>query len=596
MQQENAFSGYEEKCRQRAFRKECLRTLPPGKLEIKARADEYERHVVLPLANEPDDTRMIFKIQAWDEKLKHLQEDPVALLDDIDIMEHANAMGPDPVREDGDDTVGARFTLWNLADAKTTATANEITQRELAAAAAGLDVSQIKTKNKVNAQKVILTDNSLSFHGPYDMHGMYVLARMLRNDEWVTTLRARRCLLDVMEVRMLSIGLGTNVGMRVLDLSSNPIQSEGLALLSSVLRTNTSLTSLTLSDCSLGGTIENLGRANEHFKPVKLRSPESGLAAFIAAVGVNTGLQFMDLRQNLVPEKAWEQLGRALQENRKCKVGSAHFDSFSLKRKILRLQFDDKRLTVPDAFLLAGLFSNNKFLRSIDLSANRLYPEGCARVAKALHLSPTVTELNIAGNHLCANHPHDNTWQKDLCGLKAINEMLQVNTTLTHLELSENHLSGIVHAEDDPDFSGVLALFRVLERENRTLTSLGLSDSELTGALHNPQLAVVEALVATMLHNPTICFWDLRKNGLGGWDDNEPIIRICNSLMVSESMVRIDLSDNRVNNSDGQMLSQAMHSAHVLGGPLQMKLKHNPFIPNTLKSEMKSSFEDGVEF
>ena len=129
-------------------------------------------------------------------------------------------------------------------------------------------------------------------------------------------------------------------------------------------------------------------------------------------------------------------------------------DGWQVKRQSATLALADARLTAADVTLLAGVVKSSATVTALQLSANKMHPVGLCHLAEALARNGSVTALAAADNHLCCHHHHIAEWVADFRGLEALSRTLATgHSTLVSLDLSHNHLSGLVYVENAADYS-----------------------------------------------------------------------------------------------------------------------------------------------
>jgi len=151
---------------------------------------------------------------------------------------------------------------------------------------------------------------------PLGPHGAKLLARCLRTNDTVMTLKLRNCYIRSYGAEMLGQVLLTNDRLTELDLGCNAIRSEGLVRLSEGVRRNTMLAFLDLSRNNIddGGiaTFAETLKENGALREVSLahnRLTFTTISCVAAALKVNHGLEKLDLSSNrLGPDAIWRLL------------------------------------------------------------------------------------------------------------------------------------------------------------------------------------------------------------------------------------------------------------------------------------------------
>jgi Ran GTPase-activating protein (RanGAP) involved in mRNA processing and transport len=334
-----------------------------------------------------------------------------------------------------------------------------------------------------------------------------------------------------------------------LDLSRSTIGSEGAMALGHSLRGNTALTSLNLSEnCGpapspnragprtidpFGTGIASLAEwlnTNRSLTRLNLRRTYMDAASTIAlsrALHTNKGLTSLDLSKNALfgidvdtsqefskgaySAEAVVALQKALQanttlttvkltENGITRDGAALLASVSREKSIslCGIAIDESELSmsfgtygdhaIGHATLLVPELARSTALKRLDLDGGLVGPLGLEVLAEGLQLNTTLTALDLSRANVIGNPLRE---AYNPVGIQALAAAMRDNTTLTELNLSRNRLCGVwdewkrtgpfdetyvVHG----DFTaiGVLALADLL-RWNITLQVLNLSGNGL---------------------------------------------------------------------------------------------------------------------
>ena len=75
-------------------------------------------------------------------------------------------------------------------------------------------------------------------------------------------------------------------------------------------------------------------------------------------------------------------------------------------------------------------------LKKLDISDNQIYPAGAKAMAATLHLSTSLTSINLANNRLCAVGQSAETLlgDYDVTGIEALSKALSESETIEVLE------------------------------------------------------------------------------------------------------------------------------------------------------------------
>ncbi|XP_068699968.1 nucleotide-binding oligomerization domain-containing protein 2-like isoform X2 [Montipora foliosa] len=209
--------------------------------------------------------------------------------------------------------------------------------------------------------------------------------------------------------------LTVNTSITTLKLSDNSIGDANATSLSQALAVNTSLTTLDLSRNSIGA---------------------EGVTSLSQALAVNTSLSALDLSNNFIGYAGATSLSQALAVNT------------SLTTLILSRSF----IGDEGAASLSQALAVNTSLTTLILSRNFIGDEGAASLSQALAVNTSLTTLDLSGNSISAE------------GAASLSQALAVNTSLTTLILSRNFIGD----EGPASLSQALAV-------NTSLTTLYLS-------------------------------------------------------------------------------------------------------------------------
>jgi hypothetical protein len=138
------------------------------------------------------------------------------------------------------------------------------------------------------------------------------------------------------------------------------------------------------------------------------------------------------------------------------KVADLYATFFGKVTNVDELVFQGLEWGDADVVELCEVLPRFTFLRTLDLSQNKIGPEGASALGKALKFNAVMTELELGVNEIGDE------------GAKAIAEALKVNAVLTELGLTSNNIS--------PE--GAVAISEVL-KVNAVLTSVDLRVNDI---------------------------------------------------------------------------------------------------------------------
>ena len=203
--------------------------------------------------------------------------------------------------------------------------------------------------------------------------------------------------------------------------------------------------------------------------------------------------------------------------------------------------------TEDTAQALTTMLQVNKTLTHLNLSNNPKFSDsGAYCVFQGLQHNTTLVHLNLSTTRLVAA---EDTAQ-------ALNKMLRVNKTLTHLDLSNNQkLSD----------SGSYCVFQGLEH-NTTLVHLNLSNARLVATEDTAR-----ALTTMLQVNKTIQHLDLSMNRTFS---DAGVYCLCQGLQHNTSLVYLNLSYTGMTDKGAEYIAQAIQS-NVSLQTLDIDISHN---------------------
>ena len=369
----------------------------------------------------------------------------------------------------------------------------------------------------------------------------------------------------------LCLALRVNTSLTSLDLSNNSIGDEGASSLSDALRVNTSLTSLNLPGNSIGdegaSSLSEALRVNTSLTSLDLSNNSIGVegaSSLSEALRVNTSLTSLNLRYNPIGGEGASSLSEALRVNTSLttlylflnSIGDEGASSLSealrVNTSLTSLDLSNNSIGVEGASSLSEALRVNTSLTSLNLRYNPISGEGASSLSEALRVNTSLTTLYLFLNSIGdegasslseALRVNTSLTSLDLCvnsiggeGASSLSEALRVNTSLTSLDLRCNSIG----YEGTNSLSGAL-------RVNTSLTSLYLSENSIgdEGAS-----SFSEALRV----NTSLTSLDLSHNSIG----DEGASFLSEALRVNTSLTSLDLSHNSIGDEGASFLSEAL--------------------------------------
>ncbi|KAF9556568.1 hypothetical protein EC968_008173 [Mortierella alpina] len=280
---------------------------------------------------------------------------------------------------------------------------------------------------------------------------------------------------QVKEIEDLAEILKTNSTLTSLSLESNAIGDDGATALAEALKTNSTLDTLDLR----GNTI--------WFK---------GLLAFLELLQTNSTLTTLDLRTNKIGDS----------------VAQALAESLKTDKTLTTLDLQHNSIGDHGAKELAEALRTNSTLTTLNLYSNSIGGDGAKELAEVVKTNSTLITLNLQYNSIGDD------------GANALAEALRTNSTLTSLNLHSDNIEG----------EGAKALAEAL-KTNSTLSTLDLQDNKIgdDGA---------KALAEALKTNSTLTALNLQDNKIGDNGANA----LAEALKTNSSLTKLNLLRNSV--------------------------------------------------
>jgi len=282
-------------------------------------------------------------------------------------------------------------------------------------------------------------------------------------------------------------------------------------------------------------------------------------------VSTNDSLTSLDLSNNSIGEVGFHAIGKALLNSTMSKLGHIKCDAFHLPAGFASLNLSHQGITTSSATLLAGLLKSNSSLTSLDLSYNILFatsgPAFARALAPGIAANGSLTSLGLDGNHLGRE------------GANALAPAIAVNGSLKligegGLDLRNNSIGGVgwcaiiaavcgstVSQISSIDASGnsigPTGAKKIAEAlrscVNGSLAILNLNGNEL-----GPEGA--KALAPTIAATGSLTSLHLRDNGFGSAGAEA----LAPALAANVSLTSLDLSDNYLHSAGAKALAPAI--------------------------------------
>uniref|UniRef100_H3GES3 Uncharacterized protein n=1 Tax=Phytophthora ramorum TaxID=164328 RepID=H3GES3_PHYRM len=314
-------------------------------------------------------------------------------------------------------------------------------------------------------------------------------------------------------VKVLSAGLARNKqsALQNWDLEFKSLTVDGAAALAELLKTNTSLTTLTLSRNQIGDEgVQKLAdglAGNAHAALEELHATDVGV----------TGAA-LDHLAVLVAKDQCSLKTLQLSFNALESATNKFFEALTTNKSLKKLQLKECKLTDEHVVALSTALKQNKTLVEVDLSDNELTHVACAALAEGLRENKALKVLRL-GNNKCLDE-----------GAMLLAEALEThNTSLTYLELSNNGLTS----------AGMTPLLKA-----QAVTELHLFNNKLGEGLRE--------LLPALLANSVIENFDIGANQL-----HEALsVLLFNALHSHASLKTLEMGGNSLGNEGHKALDK----------------------------------------
>ncbi|KAG0050177.1 hypothetical protein BGZ83_005043 [Gryganskiella cystojenkinii] len=249
--------------------------------------------------------------------------------------------------------------------------------------------------------------------GKIDSKGAQTLAEALKTNSTLTTLNLSNNKIGDIEAQALAEALKTNSTLTTLTLLYNQIRDIGAQALAEALKTNNTLTVLELGGNDDGVSTDMMG--NRHvINTIKIG--DLGALALAGLLKTNSTLTTLSLLNNEIRDTGAHSLVDALRTNR------------TLTDFTLKLSYIDRNGAVALAKALVAVLKINSTLTTLNLSHCNLGDLGAQTLAGVFKTNSTLTKLSLKLSSI-----------GDI-GAHALACALKTNSTLTTLNLQYNDI------------------------------------------------------------------------------------------------------------------------------------------------------------
>ena len=330
-------------------------------------------------------------------------------------------------------------------------------------------------------------------------------------------------------------GLGTTESRKVnLDLSG--ISEQGAEHIASYLKQCSAIISaLRMTECDGDGVLHivkslqiNSSLTEIHLLSYFPNDIEQTSSALTKMLQINRSIKSLDISENSKYLSELE-VGSAELLFRSIIAGLQHNTTLLN----LSLQYNGIKATDPDtASFLVKLFRVNKTLRHLNISYNSLSDLGARCIFECLQHNTTLVNLLLCQNAITAIDPDT---------ASSLTKMLQVNKSLTHLDLSRNSLRD----------SGARCIFEGLQY-NTTLVSFSLQRNNITATV--PDTAT--SLTTMLQVNKSLTHLDLSYNQF----QNHLILCIFQELKHNTTLLHLYLRNTGITDDDAEYIGHGLES------------------------------------
>ncbi|KAF9348021.1 hypothetical protein BGX26_000523 [Mortierella sp. AD094] len=265
-----------------------------------------------------------------------------------------------------------------------------ITAASVSAADAKILAKLIKSSDAANIKTLKMEGNTIS------QQATKVMFEAWKFNKTISTLSLARSGVNDKTVKYLSRVIAKNETLKTLDLSGNHITAQGAEILAEAMIVNRSVTRL----CLQSNSIKKAGAPH--------------LAMILAK---NRVIRHLNIGSNSLGAEGITYIAEAVRFN----------------RTLNSLSLDMNEMGARGASAVATALVSNRHLTHLYLPHNNIGDKGLADICESLKRNKFLISLDLELNHIGQG--------KSIVGLKALAEVLKVNTTLRELNLSFNLFS-----------------------------------------------------------------------------------------------------------------------------------------------------------
>ena len=404
-------------------------------------------------------------------------------------------------------------------------------------------------KNNSGLEELSLSNNDL-------MVSAVVILQALKENSRLRILNLSKNNITEQVAKYLVNVIKNNTGIEQLYLSDNDLKESGIVILQA-LKENCHLEILDLSSSNMTGEIAkslaDVVKNNPDFQQLYLADAclNSKAAVILQALAKNSKLVLLDLRKNNMTGEVTEDLAHVIKNNLGLEVlclsdnnlkssAIVILEALAKLSRLVILDLNRNKMTEVVAECLANVIKNNLNLRQLGLSDNCLRSSAVV-VFQALAEHLQLKVIDLSNNSITGEVAKDlaiiitnNSNLEELClsdndlksSASVILQALKNNSQLKKLNLNSNSMSGKV-AED---------LANVI-RSNSGLEQLYLSDNNLKSSA----IVILQALK----DNSQLKFLNLNSNNMTGKVAED----LANVIRNNSGLEQLCLSDNNLKSS-----------------------------------------------
>ena len=348
-------------------------------------------------------------------------------------------------------------------------------------------------------------DTSLS------VEGSSALAHSMRSNRTMTSLSLSNVKLGDDGIIAVANGFKDHGTLTLLELDRNAFTHHAAKALATSLRGCSSLTRLNLGSNRIADAgvklVVDACASLPSISNLDLSANSittSGFKSIATLIQSNAALTYLDASRNDPRGDGLRALGNAMLTSKASRLAFVRLDVLELSEEVAELHLRERMLIAGVAPLIAALMMRNSVLTKVDLRSNGLGPTGAEVLAKGVAGSRSLAELNLAHNFIKAD------------GLKAIAHGVGLCKQLTAIDLSDNQVCGIdAEGLGRHTIVGVKALANALGRSNMVAIKLSGNRLEVDGAKAlAPAFGACKTLLRIELEHNNLTFFGADPSGV----------------------------------------------------------------------------------